>query len=242
MGNKKEVWKQIAFKGKKPTVRYAVSNHGRFGVMDKKGNVEVRTFKPQDGGFRFNYKLDGKSKALFIYREVAKFFVNKPSAKHTMIIRKDHNYLNDHPDNLKWATPEEHKYHVTNSPAALLARKKRPITVSHTARIFDEKSIIAVKKLIWDPKRKLTFKQIAEKYNVSEMQIYRIKSGELWFHVKVDNEPEHKRYTKNLENIAYQEKKAAKEKKKVDKVKKKETKKKDKKSGKSHKKKKSSKK
>ena len=61
--------------------------------------------------------------------------------------------------------------------------------------------MVNVKKLIWDPKRKLTYKQIAQKYKVSEMQIYRIKSGELWFHVKVDNEPENKIMPFKLEDI-----------------------------------------
>ncbi|MFO0414009.1 MAG: helix-turn-helix domain-containing protein, partial [Bacteroidota bacterium] len=41
-----------------------------------------------------------------------------------------------------------------------------------------------VKKMIEDPRRKLTYKQIAKKYNVSEMTIYRIKSGENWGAVK----------------------------------------------------------
>ncbi|MBA3662718.1 MAG: hypothetical protein H0W61_00730 [Bacteroidetes bacterium] len=208
MGNKKETWKLVSFKGKKPSVAYAVSNLGRFGVMlDKKGNVEVRTFKPQNGGYRYNYKVNGKSKALFVHKEVANAFVKKPSPKHSMVIRKDHNYLNDSADNLKWVTIAEHKKHVTFSPNSVKSRKKKAITVSSTAKVFNEKTAIEVKKLIWDPKRKLTFKQIAAKYKVSEMQIYRIKSGELWYHVKVNNEPENKKYKINLQNIALLEKK-----------------------------------
>jgi len=212
MSNKKEVWKLISFQGKKPSIPYAVSNLGRFGVMDKKGQVEVRTFQPQAGGFRYNYKINGKSKAIFVYKEVARAFLKKPSPKQTFVIRKDHNYLNDSVDNLKWVTPEEHRAHVTVSPHAILSRKKRAITKSHTAKVFDEKSIREVKKLIWDPKRKLTFKQIAKKYGVSEMQIYRIKSGELWFHIHVPNEPVSKKYKTNLQNIEFQEKKSEKEK------------------------------
>ena len=42
----------------------------------------------------------------------------------------------------------------------------------------------AIKKLLGDPKRKLTFKQLAEKYGVSEMTLYRIKSGENWGKIK----------------------------------------------------------
>jgi len=211
MSNKKEIWKQISFHGKKPSIHYAVSNHGRFGVMDSKGNVEVRTFKPQAGGYRYNFKIDGKSKAIFVYKEVAKAFIKKNSPKQTLILRKDHNYLNDSADNLKWATPAEHKAHVTNSPKSIESRAKRAITKSHTAKVFNEKTIKEVKKLIWDPKRKLTFKQIAAKFGVSEMQIYRIKTGELWFHVHVENEPVSKRYKENLQNIAFHEKKTEKE-------------------------------
>ena len=62
--------------------------------------------------------------------------------------------------------------------------------------------------MIWDPKRKLSYKQIAEKFGVSEMQIYRIKTGQFWYHVRVENEPVHPKYKQNLSNIEYQEKKA----------------------------------
>jgi hypothetical protein len=43
-------------------------------------------------------------------------------------------------------------------------------------------------------------KQIAEKFGVSEMQIYRIKRGEIWFHIKTKNEPDTKKYLSYLKN------------------------------------------
>jgi hypothetical protein len=238
MGHTKEVWKRVQFHGKKPSVGYAVSNHGRFGVMDKNGKVEVRTFKPQKSGYRYNYKINGASKALFVYKEVAKAFVKKPSPRHSLVIRKDHDYRNDKAGNLQWVTPAEHRKHVTLSPNAIQARKKRAITFSATAKVFNEKTAREAKKMIWDPKRKLTYKQIAEKFGVSEMQIYRLKSGELWFHVRVENEPLHKKYKANLQNIAWQEKHSKKEqkKKKKDARKEKKTLKKLKKNGKKAKK------
>jgi hypothetical protein len=200
--SKKEIWKLIEFKGKKPGTPYAVSNLGRFGVMHGKNKIEVRSFKPQNNGHRYNYKLNGRSKAIFVYKEVARAFVKQASPKHSMVIRKDHDYLNDKAENLKWVTPQEHKQHVTFSPNSVNARRKKAITISSTAKIFDEKKAKEVKKMIWDPKRTLTFKQIAEKFGVSEMQIYRIKSGELWYHVKADNEPVNDKYKQNLRNIA----------------------------------------
>ena len=41
-----------------------------------------------------------------------------------------------------------------------------------------------IKTIIFDPKRKLTYKQLAKKYKVSEMTLYRIRSGENWGRVK----------------------------------------------------------
>jgi uncharacterized protein YjcR len=34
--------------------------------------------------------------------------------------------------------------------------------------------------MLANPRRKLTHKQIAEKFNISPMTVYRIKSGENW--------------------------------------------------------------
>lgn len=201
MSSKKEIWKKIDFKGKKPSVFYMVSNLGHFGVKNADGKIEVRKFKPQNGVYRYNFKIDGEQKTLFVHKEVAKAFLPKSSPKKTMLIHKDHNYLNDSASNLKWATPEEHRQHVTFSPNAIRSRKKRAYTESPTSKIFNEKKAREVKKLIWDPKRKLTYKQIADKYKVSEMQIYRMKSGELWFHIRVAGEPENKRYKQNLQNL-----------------------------------------
>lgn len=209
MSNKKETWKTITIDGKKPSVPYAVSNHGRFGVMHN-GKIEVRQFKPTAGSYRYNTRQKGQNKAIFVYKEVAKAFLPKPTSKQKFIIHKDHNYLNDHVNNLKWATMEEHRAHTVNSPASIQAREKKAITKSTHSKVLNEKSVRELKTKIWDPKRKLSFKQLAEKYGVSEMQIYRIKSGEFWYHVKVDNEPIHAKYKQNLSNIAFHEKLAAK--------------------------------
>jgi hypothetical protein len=207
MSHKKEIWKTFTIDGKKPTVPYVISNHGRFGVLPADtGKVEVRTFKPTAGNYRFNTRQNGKNKAIFIAREVALAFLKKPSPKYRFVIHKDHNYLNNDVSNLKWATREEHRAHTTLSPRSVMARQKKAITRSSHARVLDEKSVTALKKMIWDPKRKLSYRQLADKFGVSEMQIYRIKTGQFWYHIKVDNEPVHKKYKQNLSNIAYHEK------------------------------------
>jgi response regulator of citrate/malate metabolism len=49
---------------------------------------------------------------------------------------------------------------------------------------LNQQQVKAIKDQLDNPKRKLTIKKIAEKYKVSEMSIYRIKSGESWSHIK----------------------------------------------------------
>jgi anti-sigma28 factor (negative regulator of flagellin synthesis) len=210
MGSAKEIWKPITIDGKAPAVPYVISNQGRFGVVVD-GKVEVRKFKPTAGNYRYNTRQKGKNKAIFLYKEVAKAFLKKPSRKHKFIIHKDHNYLNDHVDNLKWATHEEHRAHTTMSPRSILARSRKAITKSRHSKILNEKSVAELKKQIWNPDRKLSYKQLAEKFGVSEMQIYRIKTGEFWYHVHVDNEPINPKYTRNLHNISFQQKNRSRE-------------------------------
>lgn len=209
MNNKKEVWKTFTIDGKKPSVAYAISNFGRFGVMGSDGKVQVRRFKPTAGTYRFNTRQNGRNKAVFLSREVAKAFLKRPSSKHTQVIHKDHNYLNDHVDNLKWATVEEHRRHTSMSPKAVMARNRKAIVKSSHSTVMDEKTATALKKMIWDPKRTLSFKQLAEKFGVSEMQIYRLKKGQFWYHIRVPHEPLHAKYKRNLTNLAWQEKQAA---------------------------------
>lgn len=206
MSNKKEIWKAISIEGKKPTVPYMISNHGRFGVLVD-GKIEVRRFKATGGNYRYNIRQHGKNKAIFLYKEVAKGFLKKPTPKYQFVIHKDHNYLNDHVDNLKWATRQQHRAHTAQSPRSVMARERNVITRSTHAKVLTEKRVMALKRKIWDPKRKVSFKTLAEEFGVSEMQIYRIKSGEFWYHLKVENEPVHAKYKQNLSNIAFHEKK-----------------------------------
>ncbi|MBL7902157.1 MAG: hypothetical protein JNK73_09195 [Bacteroidia bacterium] len=208
MSSKKEIWKPILIDGRKPTVPYMISNFGRFGVQKKDSTgVELRRFKPSGGYYRYNTRQKGNNKAIFLFKEVAKAFLKKPSSAHTFIIHKDHNYLNDKVENLKWATASEHRAHTAQSPNSRKARENRAIHKSSHSKVLNEKSALALKTMIWDPKRKLSLKQIAGKFGVSEMQIYRIKNGEFWYHIRAAHEPLNEKHKQNQRNLERQEKK-----------------------------------
>lgn len=152
----------------------------------------------------------GKSKALFVHNAVAEVFLKKRNPKCDHVIHLDHNKANNEASNLKWVTQKEQIEHNKQSPKVreAIARK---IHTGATAKKLDEKKVIRLKKELWDPKRKLTMKKLAEKYGIAEMNLYRIKSGEMWFHVHVEGEPLFAKYKEQLKNIELRNKKEAKE-------------------------------
>lgn len=206
----KEVWKQIASLKGKTTRNYAVSNQGRLASYDKDLKDKLLLKPHLNGGFPLiSVNSNGKSKALFVHNAVAEAFLKKRNAKCDYVIHLDHNKANNEAANLKWVTQQEQIEHNKKSPLVreAIARK---IHSGATAKKLNEKKVLQLKKELWDPKRKLTFKKLAEKYGIAEMNLYRIKSGEMWFHVHVEGEPVFTKYKEQLKNIELRNKKEAK--------------------------------
>lgn len=180
-----EVWKNLQFPGWKDLrKKYAVSNMGRMASYATNVNEDGKLLS---GSLTTGYKSlnlhrpDSKG-TLYIHREIARLFLKKPSVKHKFVIHLNHNKQDNKVTNLKWATQEEVAVHQQLSPAKIAYKKlqsSRSIGLKLNAT-----QVKAIKKIMADPKRKLTFRQLAEKYDVSEMTLYRIKSGENWGKVK----------------------------------------------------------
>lgn len=183
-----EKWKEISFPPKsKPGKRYFVSNQGR--LASSKGKFEeatiLRTHTTPQGYVAFSMRIKGDNKKMLVHREVAKAFYGKPTAKQAYVIHLDYKKANNKLKNLKWATKEVQKAHEMKSPNVIKARLKRlndPATRGHKLTVGKAKEL---KKKILDKNRKVSFSKLAIQYKVSEMQIYRIKRGELWRRVKV---------------------------------------------------------
>ena len=211
--NDKEIWKPVTHIKGKTSKKYAVSSKGRLASYDK--NIEDRYVLKQhlNGGLHMaTIHVEGKSKALFSHQAIGGSFLKKHSPKCKFVIHLDHNKANNDISNLKWATKDEQVEHSKTSPYVLQAAARKVYTGA-TARKLDEKKVIALKKEIWNPKRKASLKQIAAKYGIAEMNLYRIKNGELWFHVHIEGEPIFPKYKAQLKNIEFHEKVAAKVKK-----------------------------
>ncbi len=115
-----------------------------------------------------------------VHSFVAQKFLKKPSKKHLYIIHLDYNKSNNNPSNLKWVTKDEWGAHQAKNPTVKKARSQ--FRGNYKGMKLNEKDVIKIKKLLQDGKRAV---DLARKYDVSEMAIYRIKSGENWGHIKI---------------------------------------------------------
>lgn len=180
-----EVWKPLQFPGwKQLRNKYALSSAGR--IASYKLNV-LQDGKLLQGSITTGYKTlnlhrPGNNGTLYIHREIARLFNKKPSNKHKYVIHVNHNKTDNSFKNLQWASLEKMIEHQQDSPAKIAYKKvqaNRTVGLKLTAA-----QVKAIKKILDNPKRNITIKNLAKKYGVSEMTMYRIKSGENWGRIK----------------------------------------------------------
>jgi len=172
-------------------LRYAVSNYGRLiSFTDKFENGRLLNGSKVDGypvfAFKFRVKDLTKNKKLFIHKLVAEQFLKRKTEDYVFVLHLNRYRDDNSVDNLKWATRQEMLEHNKTSPLVLKARKK---LIQHNKNRDGLKltstKVILLKKQLANPNRKTRLKIIAKQFGISEMQLYRIKSGENWGHIKI---------------------------------------------------------
>lgn len=185
-----EKFKELTLEGNQKS-RYAISNYGRlirFTENFEDGHLlkgsETNGYKV----FRYKSVENGKTKnySKMFSRMVAENFLPEPLAEQTYLLHKDYKKDNCQATNLFWATKEEFTNHFMNSPLY----EEGKIKSQNTRKKMDgnkltSTQVIRIKKMINDPNRKTRLKIIAKQFGISEMQLYRIKSGENWGHIEV---------------------------------------------------------
>ncbi|MEO6723167.1 MAG: NUMOD4 domain-containing protein [Ferruginibacter sp.] len=180
-----ETWKQLQFNGHKQLrKKYAVSSLGRAASYANDVSEDGKLLNGSlTSGYRtLNLHLEEGNGTIYLHREIAKLFCKKDSPKCKFVIHLNHKKEDNNFKNLKWATMDEVGTHQQSSPQKI-AYKKRQANKTEGLKLNVTK-VKAIKEAINNPKRKLTYKQMAQKYDVSEMTLYRIKSGENWSKVK----------------------------------------------------------
>ena len=185
-----EFWKDIPdYEG-----LYQVSNYGRIKSLDRNidvmsgnqfaNNINVFELKVSEkilnqnilnkGYSRITLSKSGIRRTFLVHRLVAILFIPKRDDQ-KFIIHIDHTKVNNNVLNLQWANQDE-----KNSHHQEYYKKSGP----RWSKISETKVRI-IKRMLNDPTKKTRIKMIARQFGVSEMQIYRIKSGENWGYVKI---------------------------------------------------------
>lgn len=182
-----EQWKELSFEEGALKKRYAISNYGR--IVSFISKIEEGSIIR--GGLLRGYptlplRPFGKSKTFYVHKLVAELFMDKESDDKQYVIHRDYNKSNNFIENLQWADKDEMFAHQQNNPTVLESRAKQKGRKTVQGHKLNATQVMRLKKKINDPNRKTRLKMLAKQFGISEMQLYRIKSGENWAHVNVE--------------------------------------------------------
>ncbi|GAB3561199.1 hypothetical protein GCM10027578_01410 [Spirosoma luteolum] len=188
-----EKWVSIVFSDIENPPHYEVSNYGRLrSFQTNKRNRSTDVNSPVESilikgsviqGYRsLNIRSQGKTLNRYVHKLVAENFVQREKSDQTYVIHLDFDKLNNYYQNLKWVTKEEMIAHNRENPNL----KNRPVVRQTSNYKLTESKVKIIKKLLRNDKNRL--KMIAKQFGITHTQLNRIRSGENWKHVTIDED------------------------------------------------------
>ena len=182
-GFRNEIWKKIVFDSKiAKNEKYQISNYGR--VLNCKREKEYILPYYHINGYTsipLIQEVNRKRTSRYVHKLVAQQFLEK-KRRRPYVIHLDYDKKNNHVDNLRWATKREKELHQYANEDYLKSKPKR------TNAKLTEGRVRIIKRKLADPKNRTRLRIIAKQFGVSDMQIHRIKTGENWGYVKIDED------------------------------------------------------
>ncbi|WP_394993209.1 NUMOD4 domain-containing protein [Emticicia sp.] len=180
-----EIWKEFFPEGQ--TRRYMVSNLGRVASFYKDVNIDGYILKLTSGEVKSGLKIslkryykDDNAKSVAenqsfpVHNLVAGQFLEKTDPDQKRVLHIDYDKTNNFASNLKWATLDEALAHLKADPSFKPRTKGLKLNVDR---------VRLIKKKLAEGKTKQTI--LAKQFGLSEMAIYRIKTGKNWADVKI---------------------------------------------------------
>ena len=178
---KGESWKMVCKADWRPNECYHISSFGR--IYSEKHSAQKRNFKLSivNGYEAFSViKVNKKNGLIYVHRIMAELFLENPEQK-KYVIHKDFNKTHNSLNNLEWATWQEVVVHNSKNPLVIEGKKKRKLKKAGAK--LSEGKVKMIKRKLFDPNRKTRMRLIAKQFGISEMQLYRIKTGQNWANV-----------------------------------------------------------
>lgn len=173
-----EKWKALKIPELHPQEHYMISSYGR--VKSFKRNPregEIINGGTLKGYSCLSIKLkNGRRTTRYIHKLVADIFVERDNPQQKHVIHLDYDKNNNHADNLRWVTRSTMFAHQKLNPNY---KKNRMYNAKLT-----ENQVIKIKKRLKQGDMKLY--QLAKEFGITHTQLNRIRSGENWSHIKVD--------------------------------------------------------
>lgn len=170
-----EKWKEIEFDDNiSENEKFKISNYGR--IINCKTQKEFLVKKYYINGYQnlpLKQKKNGKLTSRYVHKLVAEHFLEKKDG--ICVIHLNYDKKDNRIENLKWATKKEKEIHQFSNPEFKNIVRKKPSNAKLT-----ETRVKLIKRKINDPNRRTRLKMIAKQFGISEMQLYRIKTGENW--------------------------------------------------------------
>lgn len=185
-----EKWKEFSL-GYNSQKRYAISTYGRLMSFmdDMKKDGEILKGSSTSGYRSFRYRISANKKVinrnLLLHRLVAEQFLPKENEEEIFVIHLDFDKTNNRLDNLRWATKQQSEVHNQKNPAVIQSISNMVEDIRQGKRNkLNPSKVLFIRNKLDDPKRKTRMKMLAKQFDVSEMQLYRIKRRENWGHLK----------------------------------------------------------
>ena len=178
-----EKWVRIVFDQVENAPHYEISNYGRLKSFqtDPTNGTIIKGSVIQ--GYRsLNIRLPGgRTINRYVHKLVAENFLEAQNEDQKYVIHLDYEKLNNYYQNLKWVTKAQMTEHNRENPA--LVNRVMPRRTSNYK--LTETKVRMIKKLLKNENNRL--KMIAKQFGITHTQLNRIRSGENWKHVTIDD-------------------------------------------------------
>lgn len=179
-----EEWRRIKIEveGIENPPHYEVSSFGRLRSFQNQNDGKILKGSVIQGYRSLNIRLaKGVSFNRYVHKLVAEFFVKRSSDDQTFVIHKDFDKLNNHSSNIQWVTKADMIEHNRSNPNVV----NRPRPAKSKNYKLTESKVKMIKKMLKSDNTRL--KMIAKQFGITHTQLNRIKKGENWGHVKIDD-------------------------------------------------------